>query len=233
VSEARQQALDNLHQQLQACQLCLEAGYEIYPRAIFSGRLGALIMIIGQAPGITEKEAGRPFNAGSGTRLFRWLADAAIDETWFRNTQYLTSVTKCYPGRSKSGGGDRVPSRAEQTLCRPYLHQEITIIDPRLILPVGGLAISLFYPAGQPLTEVIGTQKQVDGRWVIPLPHPSGASRWHQTEDNRQRVRQAVTLIAEHVNDLFNPSDVNLVNLPHLHQPHPIQDHDQHRRLMD
>ena len=62
-------------------------------------------MIIGQAPGITEKEAGRPFNAGSGTRLFRWLADAGIDETWFRDTQYLTSVTKCYPGRSKSGSG--------------------------------------------------------------------------------------------------------------------------------
>ncbi|OGO38520.1 MAG: hypothetical protein A2W35_17125 [Chloroflexi bacterium RBG_16_57_11] len=161
-------------------------------------------MIIGQAPGITEKEAGRPFNAGSGTRLFRWLADAGIDETWFRNTQYLTSVTKCYPGRSISGGGDRVPSRAEQTLCRPYLDQEIALIDPRMILPVGGLAISLFYPAGQPLTEIIGTQKQVHGRWVIPLPHPSGASRWHQQETNRERVRQAVALIDEHMRAILH-----------------------------
>ena len=195
--------LTELHARLRICRLCLEAGHEVYPRAIFSGRSGAFIMIIGQAPGITEKEAGRPFNAGSGTRLFRWLADAGIDETWFRNTQYLTAVTKCYPGRSKSGSGDRVPSRAEQTLCRPYLDQEITIINPRLILPVGGLAISLFYPAGQPLIEIIGTQKQVDGRWIIPLPHPSGASRWHQQDVNRELVNQAIALIRDQINSLL------------------------------
>lgn len=196
--------LTELHARLRACRLCLDAGHDIYPRAIFSGRSGASIMIIGQAPGITEKEAGRPFNAGSGTRLFRWLADAGIDETWFRNTQYLTSVTKCYPGRSKSGSGDRVPSRTEQTLCRPYLDQEITLIGPRLIIPVGGLAISLFYPAGQPLTEIIGTQKQVNGRWIVPLPHPSGASRWHQSAENRERVREAVARIAAQVQSLVD-----------------------------
>ena len=191
--------LTELHTHMRTCRLCLDAGHDVYPRAIFSGRLGASIMIIGQAPGITEKEAGRPFNAGSGTRLFRWLADAGIDETWFRNTHYLTSVTKCYPGRSKSGSGDRVPTRAEQTLCRPYLDKEITLINPRLILPVGGLAIRLFYPTGQPLSEIIGTQKQVDGRWIIPLPHPSGASRWHQLETNRELVRQAIALIGDHI----------------------------------
>jgi uracil-DNA glycosylase len=87
-------ALTELHAHLRACRLCLEAGYDIYPRAIFSGCLGASILIIGQAPGITEKEAGRPFNAGSGARLFRWLAEAGIDETWFRSTQYLYCVTQ-------------------------------------------------------------------------------------------------------------------------------------------
>lgn len=116
----------------------------------------------------------------------------------------MTSVTKCYPGRAKSGSGDRVPSRREQELCRSYLNQEISLIDPRLILPVGGLAISLFYPAGQPLTEVIGTHKQLEGRWVVPLPHPSGASRWHQSPDNRERVSQALTLVAAHFQEMFH-----------------------------
>jgi len=205
VSDTRQQALDELHQQLQTCRLCLEAGYDIYPRAIFSGQLGARLMVIGQAPGITEKEAGRPFNAGSGSRLFRWLAEAGVEEGWFRSTQYMTSVTKCYPGRARSGSGDRVPSPAEQRLCRQYLEAEIALLNPALILPGGRLTIGLFYPLGQPLDEIIGTQKQVDGRWVVPLPHPSGASRWHQSAENRERVRQAVTLIATHVNGMFNP----------------------------
>ena len=158
-------------------------------------------MIIGQAPGITEKEAGRPFNAGSGTRLFQWLAEAGIEEAWFRRTQYLTSVTKCYPGRSKSGSGDRVPTRSEQRLCRPHLDAEISLVDPDLILPVGRLAINLFFSPTLALEQVVGTQKQVDGRWVIPLPHPSGASRWHQSEANRRLVQQAISLLREHLAD--------------------------------
>jgi uracil-DNA glycosylase len=115
----------------------------------------------------------------------------------------MTSVTKCYPGRSSSGSGDRVPSPAEQRLCRRYLDAEIALLDPALILPVGRLAIGLFYPSGQPLEEIIGTHKQMDGHWVVPLPHPSGASRWHQTEENRARVRRAVALIGEHLNGIL------------------------------
>lgn len=180
---------------MHACRLCVQAGYEIFPRAIFSGAPGARVMIIGQAPGVTEKEAGRPFNAGSGSRLFRWLAEAGVDESWFRSTQYMTSVTKCYPGRSRSGGGDRVPSRREQQLCRPYLEAEIALINPALIIPVGRLAISLFYSPGFALEEVIGSEKQVGDAWVAPLPHPSGASRWHQSEENRRRVQQALAVI--------------------------------------
>jgi uracil-DNA glycosylase len=199
VSAERRAALADLHTRLHVCRLCLQADYEIYPRAIFSGEITAHMMIIGQAPGITEKEAGRPFNAGSGTRLFQWLAEAGIEENWFRRTQYMTSVTKCYPGRGKSGSGDRVPTRSEQRLCRPYLDAEIALVDPELILSVGRLAINLFYPAGLALEQVIGTQKQVDGRWVIPLPHPSGASRWHQSEANRRLVQQAIGLLKEHL----------------------------------
>ena len=69
----RAHALAQLHGHLNACRLCLEAGHEVFPRAIYSGDSGARILLVGQAPGITEKEAGRPFNAGSGTRLFAWL----------------------------------------------------------------------------------------------------------------------------------------------------------------
>jgi uracil-DNA glycosylase len=193
-------ALADLHARLRACRLCLDAGHDIFPRAIFSGGIGSRILLIGQAPGITEKEAGRPFNAGSGTRLFRWLAEAGIDESWFRRTQYMTAVTKCYPGRAKSGSGDRVPSRREQELCRPYLDGELTMIDPHLVIPVGKLAIGLFFPADQTLENIIGTRKKDGNHWVVPLPHPSGASRWHQLEANRERVRQAIGLIREILN---------------------------------
>ena len=202
----RLHALADLHQRMRSCRLCLEAGYDIYPRAIFSGSLGARLMIIGQAPGITEKEAGRPFNAGSGTRLFQWLAEAGIAEGWFRSSQYMTAITKCYPGRSRSGSGDRVPSNHEQRLCRPYLDAEIALVEPALIIPVGRLAIGLFYPTGLSLEEIIGTEKYLDGRWIIPFPHPSGASRWHQIEAHRLRLRQAIELIRVRLNTVIGPA---------------------------
>jgi uracil-DNA glycosylase len=195
--------LVELHEQMRTCRQCLDHGHDVVPKAIFTGNHGARIMSIGQAPGITEVEAGRPFNAGSGVRLFKWLADAGIEETWYRDSQYMTSVTKCYPGRAKSGSGDRVPSRAEQALCRPFLDREIELADPRLIIPIGKLAINLFYPAKAKLTEVIGTEKLVAGRWIVPLPHSSGASRWHQIESNRLLIQKAVVLIRAHVESIF------------------------------
>ena len=187
-----------LHARMDRCRFCLEAGYDIYPRAIYSGQLGARIMTVGQAPGITEKDAGRPFNAGSGTRLFQWLGRAGIDEAWFRSTQYMTSVTKCFPGKAKTGAGDRVPSPAEQVLCRPYLDEEIALVDAELIIPIGNLAIGIFYPEKPKLSELIGTQKMEGGRWIVPLPHPSGASRWTQTAENRTLIEKAIGLIGGH-----------------------------------
>jgi uracil-DNA glycosylase len=186
-----------LHQSMKKCRACLDEGYEIYPPAVISGLGSARFMTIGQAPGITEQDAGRPFNAGSGKRLFDWLGRAGIEEDWFRSTQYMTSVTKCYPGRQPSGSGDRVPGRREQELCRPFLDQEIALVDPRVIIPIGRLAINLFFQKKLKLQEIIGTQLEVSGRWVIPLPHSSGASRWHQIEENRRLIDQAITLIRD------------------------------------
>ncbi len=175
--------------------MCLKAGYAVFPPAVFSGSIGSKVMIIGQAPGITEREALRPFNAGSGTRLFQWLNQANFEEAEFRAEQYMTSITKCYPGKASNGQGDRVPTRKEQIICRPYLEAEIELVNPLIIIPVGRLAINLYYPTNLKLSEIIGTEMQAGKRWVVPLPHPSGASRWHQISENRERINRAIALI--------------------------------------
>ena len=198
-----------LHERMRNCRRCLEAGYDSQPKAIFSGKYGARIMIIGQAPGVTEVEAGRPFNAGSGTRLFQWLADAGLNEESFRKNQYMTSVTKCFPGKARNGSGDRVPTRAEQQFCRPFLDQEIELIHPLIIIPVGRLAINLFFPPNSPLTKIIGTEKRIEQRWIIPFPHPSGASRWHQLKENQMKIEKAIHLIRSRLNYLTTESVPN------------------------
>lgn len=225
--------LKQLQAEMGACRLCLAAGYEITPPAIFRGDSEAKVMLIGQAPGVTEVEAGRPFNASSGRRLFQWLGEAGWAEDDFRDRHYMTAVTKCYPGKGKNGKGDRVPSKAEQKLCRPFLEREIAAVKPHVMILVGGLAIKLLYPKTAKLTDVIGTavyfppetlanpvnfdigqstkvtlanlQSQISqsrkreshGRFVVPLPHPSGASLWPNKPANKKLIATAVDILSE------------------------------------
>jgi uracil-DNA glycosylase len=182
-----------LHTQMRVCRLCLEADYPITPGAVFSGPATAYAMVIGQAPGITETQVGRPFNGPSGRRLFDWLAQAGWEEAEFRANQYMTAVTKCYPGKASGGKGDRVPTRAEQKLCAPFLKRELALVQPRLIIPVGGLAVRRFLGSVR-LADVVGEVVQDEtGHWIVPLPHPSGASLWLNRPENRERVSQALT----------------------------------------
>jgi len=83
------------------------------------------------------------------------------------------------------------------------LDQEIEFVNPQVIIPIGRLAINLFFPKKLKLKEIIGTQKEVEGRWIIPLPHSSGASRWHQVEENRQLIAEAIKLINNHRERIF------------------------------
>ncbi len=193
-----------LQSRMRDCSICLDSGYWVAPPAVTQGDVEAQIMTIGQAPGITEVEVKRPFNAGSGKRLFEWLGKAGIEENWFRSSQYMSSVTKCYPGRVEGGSGDRVPTKEEQALCRPFLDEEIRLGNPQLIIPIGRLAIGLFFPKKLKLTEIIGTQKQLENNnWVVPLPHSSGASRWHQIAENRLLIDKAIGLIKGHYEEIF------------------------------
>jgi uracil-DNA glycosylase len=185
-----------LHAQMRACRRCLEADYPIVPGAVFSGPVTADVMIVGQAPGITEIQVGRPFNGPSGRRLFRWLAQAGWEEAEFRATQYMTAVTKCYPGKppDSKGKGDRVPTRAEQRLCAPFLEEELALVRPEIVVPVGGLAIRRFLGSVK-LADVVGKAIGGDGEnnyWTVPLPHPSGASLWLNRPENQVRVEQAL-----------------------------------------
>jgi uracil-DNA glycosylase len=186
---------------MRSCCRCLDAGYPIVPNAVFSGPATATIMIVGQAPGVTEAQVARPFNGSSGRRLFQWLARAGWEEDLFRATQYLTAVTKCFPGKGSGGKGDRVPTRAEQKMCAPFLEQEIRLVRPEIIVPVGGLAVQRFLGRLK-LADVVGKVYQQDQGWIVPLSHPSGASLWLNQPENRERVWRALEHIKRLSRDL-------------------------------
>jgi len=187
------QTLEALHHDLDRCRLCAEAHYDIQSQPVFSGRAAARLMLIGQAPGQEEVPTRKPFSGDAGKRLFRWLRRVGWTEEEFRERFYITSVTKCFPGKAEKGSGDRVPSAAERDLCRPWMEWELHLVQPEVIIPVGKLAINLFFPPDTKMDEVIG-QRILDeaGRHIVPLPHPSGASRWHMDPRNVGYIDQAI-----------------------------------------
>lgn len=141
-------------------------------------------MLVGQAPGKVEAGGGRAFAGRAGQTLFRWFERIGLDERTIRERIYIAAIIRCYPGPSASGRGDRVPSPVERGNCSGWLDDELRLLKPKLLIPVGRLAIERFLPK-LPLDELIGREHTIspDGRALaaVPLPHPSGASSWiHQ-----------------------------------------------------
>jgi uracil-DNA glycosylase len=159
------------------------------------------VMLIGQAPGVKEGPAGKPFAWTAGKTLFQWFDQIELSEPEFRERVYMAAVCRCFPGKGKAGG-DRVPSGDEVERCSRHLKSEIKLLQPRLVIPVGKLAIEQLFPEVEKLIEVIGTEQRATlaGHTfdVISLPHPSGASTWHRTEPGKTLLARALSLIAQH-----------------------------------
>jgi uracil-DNA glycosylase len=159
------------------------------------------VMLIGQAPGVREGPAGKPFAWTAGKTLFGWFAELGLHEEEFRSRVYMAAVCRCFPGKAASGG-DRVPTSVEVQQCSRHLHTEVKLLKPRLIIPVGKLAIAQLYPDVDKLADIIGEQRRgsLAGHTcdVIALPHPSGASTWHYTEPGKTLLAHALTKIGKH-----------------------------------
>src|SRR5579859_4296332 len=171
-----------------ACRRCVVAGHLERAHPVFSGHAGQRILLVGQAPGPHEVDANRPFAARAGRQLMRWMERSGFSgDDDVRERVYMTAMTTCFPGRRPGGQGDRRPSAREVALCSSWLDGALELLRPRLILPVGSLALERFLPDRR-LDQVVGEAYTELGEVIaaapagapvlLPLPHPSGQSRW-------------------------------------------------------
>jgi uracil-DNA glycosylase len=158
-------------------------------------------MLVGQAPGIHEGRIGRPFGWTAGKKLFKWFESIGVDEEHFRDHVYMAAVCRCFPGKNPKGTGDRVPDKQEIATCKKWLEAEYELLQPKLIIPVGKLAISQYLKAAK-LKDVVGQQFVVDTPMLevdcIPLPHPSGLSTWYNMEPGKTLLQDALELLENH-----------------------------------
>jgi uracil-DNA glycosylase family 4 len=193
---SRQEDIKALQQRIRSCRLCQEHGYIPKARPLVSGRSDDRIMVIGQAPGHRSIAKGRSFSGPGGTILQKWLEQAGFPPGYLHLHAYLSSLTRCDPGRNPRGDGDRRPSTSEIALCKPFLDAELQLLQPRIVLLVGTMAIETFF-CNVKLDEVIGTFQEREGMLFLPLPHPSGVSRWLNDPKHLKLHQHALEILAQ------------------------------------
>jgi uracil-DNA glycosylase len=194
-------SLASLQRDLRACRACVEAGYPLESLPVTVAYQGQRAYMFGQAPGVQEGQERRPWRGRAGKTLRAWLG---MDEDEFYATFYCASVTRCYPGRAPSGRGDRTPAPREQQLCEFWREWELELVRPRLIVTVGGLALSRLLGLSG-LSDCVGRRYEHGEAAVVPLPHPSGASGWLNSPANRALVVAAARVIREELRALDAP----------------------------
>jgi uracil-DNA glycosylase len=180
--------LEEHRERVRACGLCYPEGGNA-PVADLPKQ--TRVLLVAQAPGATEARRRLPFVGPSGRRLESWFEEAGLS----REDIYLSALARCFPGKAR-GGGDRVPSRAMISNCRPHLLREFELLRPRVVVPVGALAVKELLGIGE-LSRAVGRSHRRDAVVYVPLPHPSGASRWLNAPENRDRLRRSLVVLKE------------------------------------
>ena len=191
-------SIASLQRDNRVCRACVEAGYPLESLPVVQPYAGQRAYIHGQAPGVIEGHQRLPWRGRAGQTLRRWLQ---MDEDEFYGTFYCASVTRCFPGKAASGSGDRTPTPREQELCAFWREWELELLRPRLVLVVGGLSARRLLGITN-LGDSIGNRHELGGATAIPLPHPSGTSRWLNAPENRERLAGALDVVRQELERL-------------------------------
>ena len=137
------------------------------------GNPNARLMLIGEAPGAEEDARGLPFVGRSGQLLSELISEAGLDE---QHQLYICNVIKCRPPNN------RKPTAKEIEISRPWLRQQIDLIDPALVLISGATALQAMLGVRSGISKLRGQWQTHDGRDYLPVFHPSYLLRFRSRE---------------------------------------------------
>ena len=155
--------LEEIAEQVRGCPKCELARTRTHA-VPGEGNPGARVMLIGEAPGFYEDRDGRPFVGNAGKFLNDLLARAQLQ----REDVFITNVVKCRPP------GNRDPLPDEMAACAPYLEGQIDAIDPDVIVTLGRISMSRWFP-GERISKIHGKAKRDGRRLIVPMYHPAAA----------------------------------------------------------
>ena len=181
--EAKAAAFAELRQRALACMRCAHLASARKNVVFGVGDINAQLMFIGEAPGADEDEQGEPFVGKAGQLLTKIIQTMGLS----RGSVYIANILKCRPDTPGQTSGNRKPTPEEMQTCIPYLHEQIDLIQPKVIVALGATAVEGLLGKTIGITRLRGNWRTYRGIPLMPTYHPAYLLR-NQALSEKRRV---------------------------------------------
>lgn len=190
--EAKTAAFADLRQRAMVCVKCPHLPSSRKNVVFGVGSPEAELMFIGEAPGADEDEQGEPFVGRAGQLLTKIIQAMGLT----RETVYIGNILKCRPDTPGQAAGNRKPTPEEMQTCIPFLHEQIDLIRPKVIVALGATAVEGLLGKTIGITKLRGTWKVYRGIPLMPTYHPAYLLR-NQSPTEKRRVWEDMLKVME------------------------------------
>jgi DNA polymerase len=167
--KAKAVAMQELRERALVCMKCPNLASARQNVVFGVGSIDARLMFVGEAPGADEDAQGEPFVGAAGQLLTKIIQTMGLS----REKVYIGNILKCRPDTPGQRSGNRKPTPDEMKTCIPYLHSQIDLIQPRVLVALGGTAIEGLMGKTEGITRLRGHWQEYRGIPLMPTFHPS------------------------------------------------------------
>jgi DNA polymerase len=190
--QAKAAAFAALRERALACMKCPHLASSRKTVVFGVGSIGAQLMFVGEAPGADEDEQGEPFVGRAGQLLTKIIQATGLQ----RGDVYIANILKCRPDTPGQSAGNRKPTTDEMATCIPYLHEQIDLIRPKVIVALGATAVEGLLGKTIGITKLRGGWKTYRGTPLMPTYHPAYLLR-NQAMSEKRKVWEDMLAVME------------------------------------
>ncbi|HHY85424.1 MAG TPA: uracil-DNA glycosylase [Verrucomicrobia bacterium] len=190
--EAKAAAFADLRERVLACIRCPHLASSRKNVVFGVGNIDAELMFVGEAPGADEDEQGEPFVGKAGQLLTKIIQ--AMNLT--RERVYIANILKCRPDTPGQTTGNRKPTPQEMQTCIPFLHEQIDLIRPKVLVALGSTAVEGLLGKTAGITRLRGTWQTYRGIPLMPTYHPAYLLR-NQAPAEKRKVWEDMLQVME------------------------------------
>jgi DNA polymerase len=190
--EAKAAAFAELRQRASVCVKCAHLASSRKNVVFGVGSIDAQLMFVGEAPGADEDQQGEPFVGKAGQLLTKIIQAMGVQ----RGDVYIANILKCRPDTPGQSAGNRKPTTEEMKTCIPYLHEQIDLIRPKVLVALGGTAVEGLLGETVGITKLRGNWQTYRGIPLMPTFHPSYLLR-NQAPTDKRRVWEDMLQVME------------------------------------